>query len=435
MPWQRQVLDVALEVDSETGRLVYREVILTVPRQSGKTTLMLVLVLVRALREARQQIRYTAQTGADARKKWMDDWLPILQDSRFRDTFTPRLTNGHEALRFRNGSLQGLVATTKKTGHGGTLDLGILDEAFAHPDSRLEQALRPAMSTRPDPQLWIVSTAGVPGESPYLWGKVETGRALVDADVDQDIAYFEWSAPDDADPGDPDTWRACMPALGITVTEGFIASTFESMREHDLHGFRRAFLNQWVSSVLDPPIPLDLWAELADEGSQPGPSVAFALDVQPDRSHAAIGVAGLRADGKMHVEVVEHRAGTGWVVGRLAQLVERHRPSGVWCDPRSPAGSLLHDLAAAGVGMETVGASEYAQACGAFYDLVVEDRLRHLGGPTLLSALDGAAWRPLGDARAWSRKGSSSDISPLVAVTLAAYGASTPTIDPANNVW
>ena len=38
MAWQRRVADVALEVDDH-GRYFYQLVIVTVPRQSGKTTL------------------------------------------------------------------------------------------------------------------------------------------------------------------------------------------------------------------------------------------------------------------------------------------------------------------------------------------------------------------------------------------------------------
>jgi phage terminase large subunit-like protein len=39
MPWQRLVLDTALEINPLTKRLAYREVRLTVPRQQGKSTL------------------------------------------------------------------------------------------------------------------------------------------------------------------------------------------------------------------------------------------------------------------------------------------------------------------------------------------------------------------------------------------------------------
>ena len=44
MPWQQLVADVGTElVEDESGRLVpaWREVVVTVPRQSGKTTLVL----------------------------------------------------------------------------------------------------------------------------------------------------------------------------------------------------------------------------------------------------------------------------------------------------------------------------------------------------------------------------------------------------------
>lgn len=424
MPWQQQVLDVALEIDAATGKLAYREVVLTVPRQSGKTTLLLVLILLRALGSPLQNIRYTAQTGSDARKKWTDDWLPILDASTFSRFYRVRLTNGHEALRFNNGSLQALLATTQKAGHGGTIDLGILDEAFAHADARLEQALKPAMITRPQPQLWVVSTAGTPDKSPYLWGKVDIGRGAVDGGMTGSVAYFEWSAADDLDPADPETWWSCMPALGYTVTEGAVASDFASM---DLGEFERAYLNRWKTAMTEPVIPLAIWNALVDEHSEPLDPVCFAFDVSPDR-FASIAAAGVRADGRMHVEILERAHGTAWLPDRLAEL-KSHRPVAIVCDPVGPAGSVLAALEQRKVDIVTVTAQEHARACGMLYDLATElgpggDRqLHHLGDPDLLTALDGACKRPLGDAWAWSRKSSSVDISPLVAATLALWGS------------
>src|ERR1700733_136749 len=65
MPWQQQVADVAGETFKD-GRLCYNEIVITVPRQSGKTTLVLSVVVGRA--EAgpsfggRQKMLYAAQT-------------------------------------------------------------------------------------------------------------------------------------------------------------------------------------------------------------------------------------------------------------------------------------------------------------------------------------------------------------------------------------
>jgi hypothetical protein len=96
-------------------------------------------------------------------------------------------------------------------------------------------------------------------------------------------------------------------------------------------------------------------------------------------------------------------------------------------DGRGPAASLLHELKEADVPVETVGASEYANGCGLFYDLYDQHRLRHLGQPELNASVRAAAKRDLGDAWAWSRRRSSADASPLISATLAVWAASTQT--------
>ena len=49
MPWQQYAADIALEVDPVTGDLWYEEVVITVPRQSGKTTLILAIMVWRCI--------------------------------------------------------------------------------------------------------------------------------------------------------------------------------------------------------------------------------------------------------------------------------------------------------------------------------------------------------------------------------------------------
>lgn len=418
MPWQRQVLDVALEVDPTTGRLVYDEVRLTVPRQSGKTTLLLPLMVHRALlMGSPQRIVYTAQTAKDARQKWEDEQVPMLMASPLkREVRIVRRTNGAEAIKWRNGSIHEVIAPTQTAGHGKTLDLAVIDEAFSLQGDHVEQALKPTTSTRPEPQFWVVSTAGRPESSPYLWAKVEDGRARAGAGVTSGVAYFEWSAPEDASPSDEDAWRACMPALGHTVTLDRIRGHYETMREPE---FRRAYLNQWHAPATSSVIPPEVWAAAVDADGVVLDPVAFAVDTSPDRSSTSIAMAGLRADGLEQVEVVDQRAGTGWVAERLLELVERWPTIGVAVDPAGPAGSFLGEMP--GLPWQTTGARDMTQACGGLYDAVIAGKLRHRGDTRLNVAAEGASKRNLGDAWAWSRKNSAVDISPLVAVTLARW--------------
>ena len=423
MPWQRFVADTALEIDPGTGRLAYREIGLTVPRQSGKTTLILALAVHRALGfdGQRQVIAYGAQTRNDARIKWEDEHVLALERSKvFRKLFSVRKTNGNEAILWRNGSKHGIVANTEKSGHGATLDLGFLDEAFSQVDNRMEQAFKPAMITRPQPQLWVVSTAGT-DTSVYLKQKMSAGRAQVDADASRGLAYFEWSAPEDADPADPAVWRSCMPALGHTISEEAIAADFTSM---ELVEFQRAYLNQWPErGAVDPVISAGQWARVRDAGSVPVDPVVFAVDATPDRSAAAIAVAGRRADGLGHVEVAESRAGTGWLLDRVCEMFARNRPAALVLDPASAAGSLLPGLQDRGIDPVLVTGREMAQACGQFFEDAVENvAFRHRDQPELNRALSGAQKRRLSDAWAWDKRSSSADISPLVAATLAWHG-------------
>jgi hypothetical protein len=151
--------------------------------------------------------------------------------------------------------------------------------------------------------------------------------------------------------------------------------------------------------------------------------VVVAFDVKPDRSGAAIAVAGVREDGRRHGGIIDHRPGTQWVVPRLLELMRTERDIIQFkCDKKGPAGSLLDACEEAGVHVDTINTEELAEACGQMYDDVVSDQFRHRGGVELTSAVRGASRRPLGDRWAWSRKSSKVDICPLVAVTIARHG-------------
>lgn len=465
MPWQRQVLDVAYEIDPDLWddhqvvRLIYREVRVKVPRQSGKTTLLLGNAVHRARgmpdavgprgRFGAQSIIYTAQTRNDAAKKWRDEQIPVLDGSAFaRHIDHHRKVNGSEATYFHNGSRYGLTATTKKSGHGGTNDQAHLDEFFAQRDGRLEQGLRPTMITRQSPQTWVYSTAGDHESVPWRT-KVEGGRELITRNVGRtSIAYFEWSAPLGLDPLDPATWWLAHPALGYTIDEDAVAAEAEGM---DLVEFCRAYLNWWPEHATGGILDLTHWGDLADgpdrdetgepilgTGSHLFGSFALAWEVSVDGQWAAICAVGDRADGARHLEVLDYRAGSAWVAGEIGRLTELYHPVDVAYDPASPGAQLAPDVATElkrrrlrEPGASTkyrkptpIATRELAAGAATIYTAVnVTPELasiRHLDDPTLNVAVANAAKRPLGDGLwLWHRKASTVDISTLTAMTIA----------------
>ena len=210
MPWQALVANVAGELLPD-GRPAYREVRVTVPRQSGKTTLLLSVEIDRSLNWGdEQRTLYAAQDRNNSRAKW-EEQADMLTGTPLRRLFRVRRQTGLERWVFdRTRSTVGITASGESSGHGQTLDLGVIDEAWAQEDDHLEQAMRPAMMTR-NAQLWIVSAAGTE-KSAYFKKKVEDVRARAQLGLTDGGCYVGYSAGDDEDPADPATWRRRMPA-------------------------------------------------------------------------------------------------------------------------------------------------------------------------------------------------------------------------------
>jgi hypothetical protein len=248
------------------------------------------------------------------------------------------------------------------------------------------------------------------------------------------VAYFEWSVDAD-DPSavpadvraDPEMWVEANPGLGIRISLEHISNEHDGALGPREFAVERLGVGDWPNPeeedgrVFRPGV----WSGLRDPESGVDGAVCFAFDVSPDRSSASIGAAGLREDGRRHVEIVQHGDGTGWVVDRVAALVKAHRNVGVVADGVGPAASLVPELEKLGVKVTVTTSKDLAQACGRFYDSVLQSSVWHLGTDELASAIDGVSRRPLGDAWAWSRKESDVDISPLMAVTLALWGIET----------
>lgn len=427
MPWQRMVSLVGGELveDPVTGLLIpaYREVIVTVNRQSGKTTLVLGWQVQRCIgwqHLGPQRVAYSAQTGNDARKKLVEDQIPILTPHKMTLGIRRFLKGmGNEAVEFGNGSRIVLLASAEDSGHGKTIDLGVKDEFFADHDDRRDQALVPAMMTKAAAQELTTSTAGTAASVP-LNAAIERGRLAVEQGLRTGTAYFEWSADPEADPDDPAVWWGCMPALGYTLSEHVVRHARQTLT---LVEFRRAFLNIEDDRRGEPVIPASAWDAVGREPEEsPLPSpVAMAVDVSPDRT-SAIAAAASTGTGTQ-VEVIDHRPDTGWVAKRLVELRDRHRPTRIVLDPSGPAGSLLADLESVGVEVEMVSTRQHQQACGGLLGEIIEKTLIHTNQAPLNSAVDVADKRTVGDAWLWSRKSSAGDISPLVACTLARWAA------------
>ena len=385
----------------------------------------------RALVTPSARVYFTMQTAKDAVDWLTNEHWPAL--APFGTAVALRRMAGSEHVRWNLSD--GLIRPfpPNPTGlHGKTSDLVVIDECWAfdlYRGQQLDQAIVPTQATRPNAQVWKLSTAG---DATSLWwlGSVEVGRAAAAAGRTEGIAYFEWSCPDDLDPGEPSTWPLYHPAFGRTIGLESMAAALELLGPDE---FARAYGNRWVSMV-DRVIPLAAWRAVLDpDAAMPEHGrVALAFDVALDRSDGAIAAGWRDGAGVGHVEVADYRPGVGWLAARAGELVERWRPVAFAYDEAGPALDVADVLRRSGLDLAGVKPKEYAAACASLLDAIIADppRVRIRPHGAMDAAAGAAARRSVADAWAWGRRQSATSIAALTAATVALWA-----FDHAGRYW
>jgi hypothetical protein len=331
-----------------------------------------------------------------------------------------RRTNGQEAVVLDNGGSVEFIARSKGSGRGFTVDVLVCDEAQDLNDEQLA-ALLPTISAAPLGNPQVILTGTPPPVDKPLQGEVWR-RVREDGELARDsrLAWDDYGVADGPlpDVDDRGLWADTNPGLHRRV------SILEVERERKLFSpeeFAREREGWWGDPTGNGGIFGPEWDRCRTDEPRPEVSPFLAMAATFELSHVCIGGAAV-ADGVVWVKPLAHGAGTDWVIEQALALQSEHNTDLV-IDERGPASALIVPLDEAGVRLRVANTSDLLDACGQAYDAVQNHRWRHGGYPVLESAVRGAKWRNVGDRRAFGRK-FGCDISPLEAVTLAAWAAS-----------
>jgi phage terminase large subunit-like protein len=423
--WQRWTLDRMLEVDPTTGRLRYREVLVSIARRNGKTTLMRALVawLLRSSPIWRTSLN-AATTTPQALILFNAIALDGLKVGMEANASGTRIGVGYPDSERRHVYVSGRSETWRGLGQ----DLVILDEVQEQRDEDAWAAAEPMIRTSPNGLVVAIGTAST--ERAILFRRLyDRGRmAVVRPEEDPRYGVFVWEGQTDDDAG----IRAGNPAeadglLSLDVLRA-------TRRSQTPARFASETLNRWISDPTLSWAPPGAWEACGDPHSvAPSSRPSFAVDVSPSWARGSIVAASPDDDAeRIHVEVARDWPDLGTpvseaeVVAAVRDLVARYPRSQVAYDPQSAISAAMRRLGDEGLPVVPVQPGEFRSACGSFLGHVVTGRLRHLNDPVLDEAARVAARSE--DAEAWRfvRRKSAGYIDSLCAAAMAVHLAEKP---------
>lgn len=427
--WQDDLGRLILAKDS-SGLFAASLCAMSLPRQVGKTYLVGCITFGLCLTRPGTTVIWTAHRSRTAtetfrvmKAKAKTPELAAFIDQRPKGGGI-RSANGEQEIEFLNGSR--ILFGARDAGFGvGFSDVGmlVLDEVQRATTKTMDDLL-PTTNAADNPLVLCMGTPPRPTDAGEVFTMLRTDAIKGESG---DVLYVELGASERFDlADDKEFWRQLRqvnPSFPHRVGERAILRNKKGLTDDSV--FREVF-GLWDENSAEVVIPVEFWEKLEAEGPSDG-TAPSAIAV--DASHDGIPVVAAcwRVDDQSHVELlgageVDDEALADWLAEKSAPKIP------VVIDSASPAARLIPLLQTRKVKV-TAGTSQgMSKACGGFHSAAASSLLTW-GGPNgylIGRALAGAQKRKIGEAGGWGwdRRNPETNISPLVAVTLAHYGAS-----------
>lgn len=470
-PWQEWFLIHSMELAlgshswDEIPQFRYKTVLLLVSRQNGKSFIMSTRLLWRMLMWDDLDPAETQKLDDDptlvlgaahklsAAEEILDLTVSAVRASPFAKYIERKSNvNGNKYLQLKNGARYKCEAASDDGGRGLSVTDLAFDELRQQRDWESWSALTNTTNAKPSSQIIAVSNAGEAKSEVLRSLRSQALKRIDDWDEhvvkngvpveefarthDVTMGIFEWSGREGCDIHSREDWAYANPTLNhedsrgvVRLTEDMLASTVSLVGSKGADGvpehvFRTENLCQWVTVQTEGPFSDEQIQVTRDEVSQIDDEspIVLGVDTSHDRSMTYLAVAGYRADGKPHVEVIVQRAGTVWVPDFVGSGLD-FTPDAVVLQGRgAPASSLIQYIEDKGVSVTRCEGNDLTSSCSQFADHVSSENVRHIGQEILEMGMRDGVKKPLGEVWVWDRGKSPVDVAPLCAVTLALWG-------------
>lgn len=432
MPWQLWSLEQILS--KTDGRWTHPEACLIVPRQNGKS-LVLVFRVIYGLFVLGENIIFSAHQWETAKALWQRMNMILKDVPSLRARLAPKggatCSQGRGTFMLRNGAKAVFTTRSQHAGRGlDRVDLLIYDESYDLTEADMA-ALSPTKMAADDPQT-IYTSSAVNAHS-HSNGDVLTGVRRRGRLGELGLFYAEWCAAEGSDRTDPKVWREANPSYGIIQTDRKISAELRSaVTEAAKIVFDVEYLGMgvWPDELgeVEPPVKLDAWDRLKDLGARPAGQSCIAVECEPSRGgdgRVWSIAAAVDTENGTHLQLGFHEPmSPAEVVRRIKAIVKANDPVAVVIDSKSVARDLIGArLLKAKIEPELVTAPLVSATTNGFLQAVDDKTITHDGDANVRAGLESAQLREIGESGgvAWSRK-AGGQTSHLIALSYALWG-------------
>lgn len=422
-PWQKWLLKHVLERYPEghelAGQLRYRQVVISMGRQNGKSLLGGILGVYGLLihQKSGAQVLSLASSIDQARIIY-NRVLFVIQNNPYlskrfkkasesRGIVTADGTGRYDVKPAKEGALQGIP-----------ISLCLFDELHLAKEGMWSAAVL-GTAQRRDGMVLGITTAG-DQNSQTLLDLYKQGQKAAAGDPELErFGFFVWEAPQHSKVTDVDALKQANPSIAagrIPIDE--VLSDMKTLPEHEARRYR---LNQFISGTASSWITSDTFRKAGTKVYVDQVGGVFAVDITKNWEHATIAYANAVGD-EHHTELVQTFVNTNetQLFNRLVDLYQKHQPRAIALDDRALPG-LGKRLKLAGIPTYQLWTKEVSAACSVVYALFSTGKGKHNNDPLLISQSPNGIAKYSGETWLISRKESLGEIDALMATVMALY--------------
>lgn len=423
-PWQRWLIRHMLEVypkgHPRAGELRYRQIVVSMGRQNGKSILGAILGLYGLVREAGALVIGIA-SSADQASIIYTRLLAVIKQHKSLSNKFDRLTNTR-GISAKDGGRYLIKASKSAAVQGLDLSAGLCDELHLLKPELWSDMVN---GTRARKNGFVAGLTTAGDDSSTL---LKSLYATMD-EGNERFGYFVWEAPEARVPQDDATFGEWLKQANPAIACGRVdlETVIGDLRIQPDADVIRYGLNRFVASS-NGLFTATQWAACAaefDKGSRP----VFTIDRTPEWEYATI-TATWREGEYTRTEVVASVVKPS--IEKLAALcvqLSTHNPLVYAADGITLKG-LINELKKRGLPAVAANFGDVLTAASLLYSKVAQRKLQHANDPLLNVQIPRTKRKNVGEQFKISRTDSSVEIDAVLSMMLGVYFAETTTDVP-----